>query len=305
MRLWLLSRTSSGRSTTRHTSWPNEEVRSGFLALLAIAWVVLCVGLFGGAYIHGWNVAQGHTDASVNGTVDITIIATLSIGCSTFLILGLVAIANIPPRRLGLKGVDSAIPPTGSSPRFWKPVIRFFGAFCLCYLTLQIASWIRTTLQRFFEPPTATSDVLEPVWVRIVDAIDAAVSEEILLLATPVALILYLSDSPTIRGALWWLPRSLGITLLFVVLVGVRVPYHLYHGWVPGIAMVVFWMTAFVILYLTFKSIWPFVAAHFFINAVDSVFQGSVPTLIWLAEALVLSAGMCFCVCLIWAYRQS
>lgn len=128
-----------------------------------------------------------------------------------------------------------------------------FGApFLLSMLGLACTSWFFTACGG---GSTDTGDVSEalPLWSRLIwDLFYAALGEELLVVAFPVAMLM------------WWAPKVLrspaGWIAVVSVLTAMRMVYHLYQG--QAAAQHLFWAAGTAVLYLVFRRVWPLVLSH-------------------------------------------
>ncbi|MBT2423437.1 CPBP family intramembrane metalloprotease [Streptomyces sp. ISL-22] len=121
------------------------------------------------------------------------------------------------------------------------------GAAAVAYL----AMWIGFQVMLWFPSPTGHQFPDVSLVDRVVGDARAALVEESLLLALPVAVMTRLR---------WTWPAQLA------VLIALRLPFHVYYGY-GAIALALIWVSGYLFVYRRTQLVWPFMLAHFLYNA--------------------------------------
>jgi hypothetical protein len=122
-----------------------------------------------------------------------------------------------------------------------------------------------------------------PTWINVGDSIAAGVGEEVVVVAAGVAVLAATS------ARRWWTVPAI------VILVAVRVSYHLYYGW--GVLWLVPWAITAAILAWYVRSWW--------VIAVFAIVHTAYDLTVWLADAeatFAVVGGVISFALLVWLY---
>lgn len=137
-------------------------------------------------------------------------------------------------------------------------------------------------------PDTGISDSADPVWYDILKTgVLAPVSEELLVVALPLMILR--------REAPRWL-KGRRLVVVVTVLVAARMAYHLYQG-VYSLTHLP-WALATVLLYITYRAVWPIIIAHAGYNSAlilhdhGQLTEQGLYIAMLLAPVVIIAAGM-------------
>ncbi|MBC7278876.1 CPBP family intramembrane glutamic endopeptidase [Nocardioides sp.] len=146
-----------------------------------------------------------------------------------------------------------------------SPAFGALGALGLAYLAMWVGFQAWHAVDRFFpqrEVSVTPSDTSDADVFSALSAVNAGITEEILLLAIPIAVMTRLK----------W---HVGAQLL--VLIAMRLSIHLYYG-PQAIVLCVVWVLGLWLVYRKVRAVWPFILAHITYDLVagNSVFPREV-----------------------------
>lgn len=130
-----------------------------------------------------------------------------------------------------------------------SPALGALGAGGLAYLTMWVGFQVWHSVDGFFpqrEVSVTPGDTADAAVFSVLSAVNAGITEEILLLAIPIAVMTRLK----------W---HAGVQLL--VLIALRLAIHLYYG-PQAIVLCVVWVLGVWLVYRRVRAVWPFILAH-------------------------------------------
>lgn len=224
-----------------------DELAAG----MAVAFAAVCSIAFVGFYTTGALQALATpADAGPPGgnaavDTDVVTVQVFWILVATAVVVSLLATGAVPASSLGLSRSDRRLSRQG------KLAVLMLGALTC------VIGWLPqllVTTAGFSDPNDALFDRTPPL-AAVVSSFSAGVAEEVLVLAAPLVL---LERFGLTRWRIGRLPA--GWLLVGVVLVGVRLAFHLYRGW----ATVQFlpWAIAAVLAFYWTRALIAMIAAH-------------------------------------------
>lgn len=243
------------------------------------AWALVlaaCLAVFGQATVHAVEILLdpgGELDLAVSsgfvGWPSRLMTTGVAIGVAVVTVL----VARAP------RGLDLSVADLGLGGLRRGFPARALGAVAAAYAVMFVATFaeglaVNVLFPGWYAAGVGGGETAEPPLAAAVSGLGNGFSEELLLLALPLAVVTRLR----------WAPWA-----ALLVLVALRLPFHLWHG-PAAMVLVVAWMLGFLWLWRRVGSVWPFVVAHL----LTYVLVGPYPTpvrLTLLAVSLALVAG--------------